>query len=839
MGSRSKALFRCTIDHSQKSIAMFKNYFKIAWRNLLKNKISSFINIFGLSIGLTCCLLITLYIVHETSYDKHHKKGDRIFRIGTVFIDQGVEEKGANSAAPLGKMLQAEFPEVEASARILNLFRDDKTLLQTTGSGDAVKAFYETKGYLADSNFFQLLTYHFKEGDAATALQQPNTVVLNEEIAQKLFGEQPALNKVIRISSNTNGDTLFRVTGVIANGDGPTHIDARFFMSFKGGRINRIANENPTLANNNMFYTYLLLKDATASTSLNGKFPSFIKRHLGERLKEMGKERKYYLTALPDIYLSGIAKNSLSLNGSKTTLYILGSIALLTLLIACINFMNLSTANSSKRAAEVGVRKVLGAQRKFLLRQFLGESLVMTFIALVFAVIMLALLLPFFESFAGKNLTISYNQKIFLSATFVLLAFITGLVAGSYPAVFLSSFKPIKVLKGKFNNSLSAAFLRRSLVVFQFVISVVLMVASVVIANQMDFLQHKDLGFQKNHQVIIPLRTTAAKNNVASFKSEIEKDVHIKSSGSCMSYPGIFHPQDWLMYRQGQTMTQSKQMHINLVDNSFLQTLGVQVVAGRLFSSQFAADTLTSFVINEQAVKEFGFASAEEALGKWVAADWDGQQNRFTIVGVVRDFHFKDLHETIEPFAFRFHNDANAGFNYLMASISGSNINQSITTLENTWKKFNPDEPFEFSFLDEDFQKNYEAESKRASLINHFTIIAILISCLGLFGLASFSAEQRIKEIGVRKVLGASITGLVALLSKDFLKLVGVAIMIAFPLAWFIMNKWLQNFAYKAPIGWQIFTLTAVAAMFIAVATTSFHAIKAAVANPVKSLRTE
>lgn len=818
---------------------MLKNYLKIAWRSLLKNKVFSFINVFGLSIGLTCCILITLYIVNETSYDKYHKNGDSIFRVGTVFIDQGIEEKGANSSAPLGKMLQAEYPEIQASARILNLFRDDKTLLQSKENDGNIKAFYETKGYLADSNFFHVLTYQFKEGDAKTALQEPNTVVINEEIAKKLFGSQSALNKIIRISSNTNGDTMFRVTGVLANAPGPTHIDARFFMSFKGGRINRMANENPSLANNNMFYTYLQLKDPSDAINLEKKLPGFINRHLGDRLKEMGKQRKYYLTALPDVYLSGIAKNNLSLSGSKTTLFILGSIAVLTLLIACINFMNLSTANSAKRAAEVGVRKVLGAERKALLRQFLGESLVMTFIALVFALVMSALLLPLFETIAGKSLIISPDQKIMLAAMFLLLAFITGLIAGSYPALFLSSFKPVKVLKGKFSNTLSAASLRRSLVVLQFVISIVLMVASVVIADQMSFLQHKELGFQKEHQVIIPLRTTTVKNAVQSFKDDMSGNTNIRSMGACMAYPGIFNPQDWLMYRQGQTMSNSKQMYINLVDNSFLQTLGVQVVAGRLFSSQFAADTLTSFVINEQAVKEFGFASAEDAVGKWVAADWDGEQNRFTIVGVVKDFHFKDLHEVIEPFAFRFYNDANAGFNYLMASVNGANMDQSLKTLEGTWKKFNPNEPFEYTFLDQDFQKNYQAESRRAGLINNFTVIAILISCLGLFGLASFSAEQRIKEIGVRKVLGASVSGLVTLLSKDFLKLVGIAIVVAFPLAWLIMNKWLQNFAYKTTIGWQMFTLTAVAAMLIAVITTSFHAIRAALANPVKSLRTE
>ena len=817
---------------------MLQTYIKIAWRNLMKNKVFSFINVLGLSIGLTCCMLITLYIVHETSYDTYHKNVNSIYQLGTVFIDQGVENRGANTAAPLGRMLQQEYPEVTASTRILNLFRDDKTLFQVRENNGKLNSIYETKGFLADSNFFQVLSYNFKEGDPRTALLEPNSVVIDEYIAQKLFGRESAINKIVRISSSTNGDTSFRVTGVLANSSGPTHLDARFFLSFRGGNMDGFANDNPSLANNNMFYTYLLLKKDADAKMLAQKFPGFVQRHLGEQLKQMGKKRNYFLTPVTDIYLSGVSSNGI-VTGSKTSLFILGSIALLTLLIACINFMNLSTANSAKRAAEVGVRKVLGAQKSSLLRQFLGESLVMAIIALVFAALFTFLLLPVFEHVAGKMLIISTQQKITLAALFILLAVVTGLLAGSYPAFYLSSFRPIKVLKGKFSNSLAAISLRKGLVVFQFIISIVLIVASVVIADQMNFLRQKDLGFQKDQQIIIPLRTSTAKNSVQAFKNEVGNNTSISSIGTSMAYPGIFNPQDWLMYRQNQTMDNSKKIYINLVDNNFLQTLGVRLVAGRLFSSAFTADTLTSFVINEKAVKEFGFTSPQDAVGKWLAFDWDGQQQRFTIVGVVKDFHFKDLHEAIEPFAFRFYNDADAGFNYMIAHSGGGHIKQSLATLEAAWKKLNPNEPFEYSFLDQDFQKNYEADSRRASLINYFTIIAIIISCLGLFGLATFTAEQRTKEIGIRKVLGASVYGVVALLSKDFLRLVIIAVVIASPLAWFVMNKWLQNFAYQTSIGWQVFALTTFIAVFISFATISFQAVKAALANPVKSLRTE
>ena len=815
---------------------MIRNYLTIAWRNLMKNKVFSFINIFGLSVGLTCCILISLYIYHEVSYDRHHENGDRIYQLGTAFIDNGVEDRGGNTAAPLGRMMQQEFPEIAASARLLKLFRDDKTLFQVKEADGTLKSFYEKNGLLADSNFFQVIKYSFKEGAPNTALTAPNSVVISEGLAAKLFGTQPALNKLVQISSSTNGDSTFQITGVFANPVGPSHIDANFFLSFRGGNVDGMANDNPSLANNNMFNTYVLLKEGANAKNLEAKFPGFIQRHLAEELKKMGKQRNYFMTPIAGIHLAGLGRGNTS-GGSKTTLFILGSIAVLTLLIACINFMNLSTASSSKRAAEVGVRKVLGAQKQSLLRQFLGESLMMAVIALLFAAIITLLLLPLFEKVAGKTLIIPFEQKLMLSGLFVLLALLTGLLAGIYPAFYLSSFKPIKVLKGKFTNSLAAISLRKGLVVFQFVISIVLIIASVVIADQMKFLRLKDLGFVKDQQIIIPLRTATAKDAIPAFKNEALNQQSISSIGAGMAYPGIFHPQDWSMYPQGQTMANSKRVYINLVDDYFLQTLGVQVVAGRLFSSEFTADTLTRFVVNEETVKQFGFGSAQEAVGKWLAFDWEGEQHQFTIIGVVKNFHFKDLHENIEPFAFRMYNDA--GYNYLVARTKGENMKQTLTGLEATWKKLNPNEPFEYSFLDQDFQKNYEAEDRQAGLINYFTIVAIIISCLGLFGLATFTAEQRRKERGILKVLGASVYGVVALLSKDFLKLVFIAVLVASPLAWWGMNKWLQNFAYQTSIGWQVFVITTFIAIMIAFATISFQAIKAAMASPVKNLRTE
>lgn len=816
---------------------MFKNYITVAVRNLKKHKAFSFINIFGLSVGLSCCMLISLYIYHEYSYDSYHEKGSRIYQIGSVFDPNGEAEHLSTVPAALAAALQQEFPEIEESTRLLRLFEDDKTLLQYKEPDGSVNPFYEIKGYLADPGLFRLFTYDFIEGHPATALKNPNTVVLTEEIARKMFGEQPALGKIIQISSSTNGDHYYTITGVFRPLNTPSHIDARFIMSSRGGRLENFFHAHTTLVNNNMFYTYFLLKEGSNPQALEQKFSAFVEKHMGEELKARATGRSLFLTQLEDIHLDArLADNSVPA-ANLTYIRILASIAFLTLLIACINFMNLSTSRSSKRSVEVGVRKVLGAEKNALIWQFLGESLIMAFIALVFAVVCVQLLLPVFEKVSGREITITLAQHGLLFISFIVLAIATGLIAGSYPAFYLSSFKPVRVLKGRFTNSLAATSLRKGLVIFQFVISVVLIIASVIISNQMTYLRSKDLGFVKDQQVVIPLRSAAAKTHYPALKEKLSSHPSIEAVGASYYYPGIFNPIDWLMYKEGKSMQQSKTVHINYVDNTFLQTLGIKPEAGRVFSPQFPADTTNQIILNQKGIEVMGFSSAEEAVGNWIALDWEGQQHRFTIIGVVQDFHFKDLHIAIEPYGFLLNNQPNQ--NYLIAHVGNNNMEATLAAIEKDWNVLNPNEPFEYSFLDQDFQKNYQAESRLASMIGYFTIIAIMISCLGLFGLATFSAEQRIKEIGIRKVLGASVSSLVVMLSADFLKLVLVAIVLASPLAWYIMNEWLQTFAYRVEISWQVFALTTVLAILIALFTVSFQAIKAAMINPVNNLRAE
>jgi putative ABC transport system permease protein len=802
----------------------------------VQNKVFSFINVFGLAIGLTCCLLISLYIYHEFSYDTQHQNGRRLYQVGSASTINGDMRRSASTPAPMAKALQQEYPEIESTTRLMPAFEDDKTLLQYRRGKDLL-SFYETGAYFADSTFFRLFTYRFREGDPRTALQEPNSVVLSEEIARKIFGSETALNKTIHVNSTTNGAHDFKVTGVFAASKVPSHIDARFFLSFSGGAVGDWMNDLDGMVNNNMFYTYLLLKPGAEAPKLEAKLPAFVDKYMGADLKASGRQRQQFLTAVPDIHLYANTDRNVTEGGSIRYLFILMSIAIVTILIACVNFMNLSTARSSKRAVEIGVRKVLGAERKVLVRQFLWEAVLLALVAFMLSLLFAFLLLPLFEQVSGKQYLFSAGQIAYLGLGFLAITLAAGFVAGIYPAFYLSAFKPVKVLKGRFSNSLGAVSFRKVLVVFQFVISVGLIVASATISNQLRYLRQKDLGFEKDQQVIIPLRTSTAKAIYPALKDQVQASPGVSGAGASMFYPGIANFRDWLLYKQGTAQDETKQVYINHVDQSYLQTLGVRPVAGRLFSKEFPGDTSNRMILNEEAIRQYGFASPQAALGKNLVANWGEGEVFFEIVGVVKDFHFKELRSQIEGYGFLL--SRSQEYNYLVAHVKGGDMKAALGGIGAAWRKLNPNEPFEYSFLDEDFKKNYLADERLAAIIRYFTIVAIFISCLGLFGLTTFSVEQRTKEIGIRKVLGASTTGIVSLLSKDFLKLVVLSFLVASPLAWYFMHNWLQNFAYKAPfsvwvilVGWGI-------AFLIAFLTISIQAVWVALTNPVKNLRTE
>ena len=814
------------------------NYLKVAWRNLMKSKAFSFINVFGLSVGLTCCMLITLYILHETSYDRYHKNIDRLYQVGTVFISEGIEHRGPTTPSPLAQLMKNVFPQVEATARFRPLF-EDKTLFQYRTAGGDVHSLFEEKGALADSGFFRLFTYNFIEGNPSTAMNDPYGIVLSEEIAHKMFGQAPALGKVIHISSNTNGDHDYAVTGVFRPMGKPSHIDGRFFMSIYGGNYGDFLRRTTNLANNNQFFTYLLLKPGADAGAIERQFPAFVDTYEGKDLKAGGFYKKQFLLPVRDIHLYAHTEDGFDVTqgGSASYLYILGCIAVFTLLIACINFMNLATARSSKRSSEVGVRKALGAARASLIYQFLGEALLMSLIAFGAAALMTYAVFPGFEYLAGKDIRISGPQLWALGAGFLAMAVLTGLVSGSYPAFYLSSFQPVRIMKGKMNNTLAVANLRRGLVVFQFIISIMLIVASVVIARQMRFVREADLGFAKDRQLVVPLRSTTSQKLFTTMQADLTRDPRILSTGGSRAYPGIDNANDQLLYAEGKTINDGYDVKLNFTDFDFLKTLGVQPVAGRLFSRQFPADSVDGIVVNEQALRVLGYKT-QTAVGKKVYNSFQGQTQIYRIVGVVKDFHFADLHVAIDAYGILVNSNLNR-FSYMTVHLAPGDPAPVIAAIQKEWKQLDPGEPFEYTFLDQEFQKNYDADTRLSDIVGYFTGIAIAISCLGLLGLAAFSAEQRTKEIGIRKVLGASPAGIVVLLSGDFLKLVAISILVASPIAWLVMRRWLQDFAYRTTINWTVFAYTALTALLIALLTISTQAIRAALASPVKSLKSE
>jgi len=815
---------------------MIRNLLNVAWRNLKRNKVFSVINILGLSVGLSVCMLITLYIWHENSYDNYHPNIERLYQVGDIEVKKNGEEFRFQGCPPaLAGLFKNVFPQVASTARICPLLGDDKTLVQYHAPDGNTRSFNEEKGFMADSGFFQLFKYNFTEGSPATAVSGPYSIVLSKEIADKLFGNEPALGKTVHVNSRANGEFDYTVTGVYQPMNKPSHIDARFFLSMYGGGIGNLVRNHTSMASNYFFVTYALLKPGADAAQIERGLPAFVDTYESNDLKAMGSSRKRFLLKVKDIHLhSNMLYGDVTPSGSVTYLYILASIAAFTLLIACINFMNLATARSTRRAAEVGVRKTLGAQRSSLLLQFLGESLLMSFIAFGIAIGISILLFGLFEKLSDKNIILSPFQAVTLGAAFFGLTVVTGLLAGSYPAFYLSSFRPVKVLKGKIASSLAVVSLRKGLVVFQFCISIVLIVAVTIIANQMHYLRNADLGFNKDQQLILPLRSNSATRLYTALKGELERKPGIQSVGASFFYPGFMGWNDNL-YAEGKNKTESHFVFSNFVDFNFFKTLQVQAVAGHLFSDQFPADSINGIVLNEQAIRDLGYTPAD-CIGKKVySAPSNGQS--YQIVGVARDFHEENLHIAIRGTAFFV--NSNPRYNYIIAHINAAGMESTIASIQQSWKKLNPNEPFEYFFLDEQFQKHYKADNRLAALVGYATGIAIFISCLGLFGLAAFSAEQRTKEIGIRKVLGAGTGRIMFLLSGDFLKLVLIAVVIGSPLGWWATHKWLQEFAYKTPVSWTIFIYTTAAALLIAFVTISFQAIRAAMANPVDSLKSE
>ena len=822
--------FRC-----QNISFMLINYLKITFRNLASNKVFSFINIFGLAAGLATCMLIMLYILEESSYDKQFADADRIYRIAMAATTTASDnEKWSSQPAPSAWALKAENPAVEQSTRLLKFPNMDNVLLKYEHNKIS-RRFFESNGFYVDSTFFQLFNYDFKYGNSTTALNQPNSLVIAESIAGKLFGNEDPVGKPVTIGLPF-GDFTYTVTGVFANAGLKSHIPANFFLSMRNSDLGLFVAANDSWTTNSIFHTYVKLKPGSDPAVFEKTLTPFFYRHAGAELKAMGVTKTLFIQPLRDIYLRSQIGNEIAPNGNIKFLYILGSIAGFILFIACINFMNLSTARSQKRAREVGVRKVLGANRNALVRQFLGESFIVSTISFVIAMVLTYLFLPVLNQLTGKQMVMSKDPRWMGWIAGLILA--TGFLAGLYPAFFLSSFKPVSVLKGKILHKFSAVAIRKGLVVFQFTISICLIFAVMVIWRQLNLIKNQDLGFSKNQQIILPMSAKQVAMNYTALKNALIQNPAVKSVTSGSSYPGIANINDMLFYAEGKPRTDFVDISVISTETDYLKTLGLTLLEGRSFEKANGEGDTASIVLNETALKDLGYKSGE-AVGKKINYDFQGVHHTLEIVGVVKDFNFESLYNTIKPLAFSPTNFFANKYNYAIVNVQTNNWAKVLSGLEKSWNTINPSTPFTYSFLDQDFARNYEKEEKTSGMVICFMVVAVLVACLGLFGLAAFSAEYRTKEIGVRKVLGASVSSVAALLSKEFIQLVILAIIIALPLASFVMQKWLEDFAYRIHFSWWMFFTSGLVAVLIALVTVSFHAIKAGMSNPATSLHAQ
>ncbi len=787
---------------------MLRNYLKIAYRSLKRNKGYTFINIGGLAASIAVCLLIVLYVQHELSYDDFHEKTERIYRV----VSQ--DTAGARSAItqpPMGPALVRDFPEVERAVR---LYGRGKTLVC-----HEQQCFYEEAGMYADPSIFQVFTFPFIQGNPSTALGAPDAVVLTASTAHKYFGDENPMGQTLTLGE----DDVHVVTGVVQDVPAGSHFTFDFLTPLPGTLFGGVPLDEWNRVS--AFATYVLLQENSSPAALEEKLPAFAETYMGE---EMAGRQDFMLQPLEEIYLSDVAA-SVGTTGEVRYLYIFSAIAALVLLIACINYMNLATARAAERAREVGVRKVAGATRWQVTRQFLGESVLLCVVALVGALVLAALLLPAFNALIDQSLAIDYVQDAALLSGFAGVVVLVGLLAGSYPALFLSAFQPARVLKGRGGGARSGETFRKGLVVFQFAVSVALIIGTVVIYQQLQYMQTKKLGFNEEQVVVIPLESEDLQDSYPTLERELQQlpavtGVTGASTAPTRGFAGI--------YTQPEGMEERGLVHFVKVDYDFIETLGITIVRRRGLSETRAMNIDNAVVINEAAAREFGWA---EPLGRRIPFPlYTGEDRR--VVGMVKDFHYASLREEIAPLMLVAESES---ADYVMVRIRTADVPAALGVIEATYEEFTSVYPFTFSFLDEDYDALYRTERRIGQVIGAFTGFAIVIACLGLFGLAAYAAERRTKEIGIRKVLGASVPHIVVLLSKDFLKLVGIAFVIAAPLAYYAMSRWLEDFAYRIDLGVGVFVLAGALALGIALATVSYQAIRAALANPVEALRSE
>jgi len=817
---------------------MFKNYFIVAFRNLLKRKGFSLINILGLATGMAVCLLIVLFVQSELSFDKQHEKADNIYRVALERSYPGRSTSYAIIPQSIGAAIKTEYPEVLESTRLFNFAANGNFFLRI-----GEKTFEEKRVLAADSNFFRVFTCKVLHGDVTTALEKGHSAVINATTAKKYFGTTDVVGKQFETDGNDTTES-FVITAVVADWPDNSHFLFDMLVSTNTFQFTRRLNYTGFAA-----YTYLLLNPNSSYKALEAKFPEVIKKYVSgeinrtfkqswEDFQKAGNGYYYYLQPLNKIHLISDLEAELRPNGSMTAVYIFGVVAIFILLLACINFINLSTARSLERAKEVGIRKTFGSDKKSLIGQFLIESVFISVISMLIAFGIIILLIPAFNTISGKDLSVTYFLQLKWILVLIAFVLITGIVAGLYPAFVLSSFNPIMVLKGRFKSNRYGLALRNGLVIFQFAISVILIISTIVVNRQMNYMLGNKLGFQKDHVIVLE-RTDMVENQLPAFKNELLSIPGIETASGTSTMPGNqnFFGTTWQEIGSKAPMT-GRGM---IVDEDYDKTLGLELKEGRFFSKEFSTDTL-SVVLNERAVKELGLKTA---LGSRLTSPAnlfnapDGSEYVYNVVGVVKDFHYHSLHEPISPLVII--NSKKFGNRSALVAlrIKGDNFQKAVSDIGIVWKKFVNEKPFNYYFLDRSLAEQYQAEKTTQRIFTIFSGLAIFIACIGLLGLAAYATQQRTREISIRKVLGASEGSIVTMLSKDFLKLVLISSAIAFPIAWWGMNKWLQDFAYRIDVGWWIFIVASLAALLIALFTVSTQAIKAAITNPVKNLRAE
>lgn len=813
-----------------KTFSMFRNYFKTAIRNVWRYKGIASINIASLTIGIVGCLVIALFVRDEKSYDLSIPGAEQIYRIYEQRNDNNSISYAAVTPPKFASFLKQQYPEVITSTRIL--MTNDKFLME-----HGERKNYENRGMLVDSNFFRIFPIKLQDGDATTGLKDSGSIIISEELAKRYFGNEKPVGKVLLIDKGN-----MTVTGVFKKLPDHFHLNFNYLISLSSAGIPKDRMEKWTW---HQFYTYVKLRPGTNVQQLQNKFQSYMKKDVFSTFTQTGSTFLPFFQPLKDIHLKSadfIYDNAIRGNGSYVKA--LSIIALFVLIIACFNFINLSTARSLRRAKEIGVRKVVGADRQQLIFQFIGETILLSVLSTLLATAATYFIIPWLDRFTDKSIEFNPVHNLPLAVVIVLSGTMIGIAAGIYPALVLSRFQPIKVLKNmKLVGSGSGSWLRQGLVVIQFSLSVLLIISTIIVYRQTKYLNNKDLGFNKDQVVYFQVRDSLASNPkiLETFKSELKTSPAIVSVTSGYGLPGDLFAGDGVTLP---TKDGEKEYPANVFigDHDYVKTLGLRVIAGRDFSKDMSTDTKEAFIINETAVKQWGFGSPEKAIGQpiywheWAPADTSQPMKKGKVIGVVQDFHYKNLHEKVAASVIQIYPQVT----YTVAvKLKTGDIKNSIGFIKNKWNEFVPAYPLDYKFMDETYGTMYRSEEKLSDLLWIFTVMAISIGCMGLFGLAAFAAEQRTREIGIRKVLGANVFNILGLLSKNFLFLVMGSAIIAFPVAWWAMNNWLKDFPYRVDISWWTFAIAIAAALLIAFITVSFQSIKAATANPVKSLRTE